>query len=328
MLKTSETQCAQQFREYMLKHRSAVQHLQAIESDLDGVKQARDKAEHAAAHDAGEIARDIGYQCKRFPDQGVRKSIAASLWRGIRDVPAGQQSLNQRDWVSQLEKHQAALEAREAALTYDTERLAVLEKAREESVVRLAEVEAQQPKASAAAVEAVTEDMNRAQDELILIEEKLEMARTDLEALLADDSGVSHLDELEARAALDSEQGVSGTELTKARKVLEKAQNEKVRLDARIRGLEGLRAKEVARLTELKGLRKHVGLIVSSAEQVKREQQLQHFIAEVKKAEQSVNEGRREINVLLPDGQEWGLMDLQIKGLRLYAVQEQGEPAA
>jgi len=308
--------------------RSAKEELQWIGRQLTDAKTALDNAIYTAGHTVKIIAPQIGHYTPNDPQEALDTTIA-KLLKFINETKASpaQMTIGLRDKLQAWEKKLAALEPCAQAWKRAFEDVGLMEASKAEAAATLEDVESKQPKPTEAALDTVTAERDRAQEDESRLAIKLEEASRKLESLQANGPNTLRIDALAAEKALSEDgKGPSDTAIAAAQKELDMEQAEIQSQESAVRGLDGLHAKAATTLEDLEALRCHIGEVVLGIRNKMSEEKFVKAVAAMEEALQELELDRRKLNAVLPSGTEYARPQAKITLPSLYAVTDLPQP--
>lgn len=278
-------------------------------------------------------AEAIGTHCSQAPDTGERRNIRNALLKRINEVPERDRSMRHRQYVRGWQQHLDSINDKESSLADAVQKLKEIREVRQEAETHLAEVKAQQPEASHAALKAVADAIEEAEGEKLRIENALAaMDDDDSAASLAEreaEEARSTLDDLEAAAALgkhdEERQKAAITALAKARKKAEQARQDAQRQASARRGLERKLSDSHERLEELHKVHRVVASRVYMADMEKAERRLVDLIEspEIKNTLATINDIRERLESVEPEsGYRRAYLEVRLPGFYAHPDRE------
>jgi DNA repair exonuclease SbcCD ATPase subunit len=313
---------AEKWAQHLKAHTAAQDSLTAAENALYEAQEPYTRALSGVSFSVRDVAKKINYQ---YNGEEIAEldEIIETLQAAVNEVPPGQRSLGYNNHVRELQKLLDELKGREQALKNARAEIEAHEGSVEGATKALAEVKKQQPKASSAALDAMTDERSLAQEDLDRIISKLETAKQELETRQANHPTTARADELAAEIAMaEGGEGPSSAAMASAQEELAIDQEEVQRLESIVRGLIGLQAKAEKHLEDLEGLRNHVGQSVYGAKHAKSEEKVVKAVAALEESLQELAQDRSKLNSALPPGQAFNMAQAKIKLPLLYSVRD------
>lgn len=311
---------AKNYATHLALRNAAQVKLAEITAELGRARSHAKSSRTGAEYTGGEIAAKIGFRSGTYATEAERFGVKRHLKQLINEVKPSARSVGHRRRVEVAEQQLEELKSREQILDDANQSVRDLEAAKNKAEKELEKVQAKKPPADLAALKAVKSEIEKSTAEQDRISGKLSQLRSTLEEAGGLSPDTSHLDKLQAEAALGGEDsGGIASALSGAKKEAQSAQDVIDTLEAQIRGLEGILTQGQENLQSLEETGKDIGQKVhGTANAIAEAKLLAHFKG-TDVIIQELNDSRHDLNGSLPDGQEYSTAKVEVRLPTIYS---------